>query len=287
MEKKLQTRHKSSFAFNFTIDSDTDNLQGREQGPFRFDFNPPGTTSAGQGAIGSKEKSSSGVENPRTAQDLVVEIQQRTAEPNCTKKKSKKKGAGKKKKGGKRKGKPGDKEGIKNGTGEKQRQQVLPTKPPSPSRIGDGGSQTDNRCLPLVESESNPKCDDAGHGPAAQDDVGEKSTTETLRPPPGFTLESWKDPALSGEERRRRRFGSGVRNMVAIQRSCDARRGMAVGGDSGTEDILGRRRDLARPDCDEARGNRLAQAGVPGDTVGGPSVFSFGFDIGISFNGGS
>ncbi|CAM9571800.1 unnamed protein product [Discosporangium mesarthrocarpum] len=34
------------------------------------------------------------------------------------------------------------------------------------------------------------------------------------RPPPGLTLDSWRDPALTEEERRRRRFGKGVRNMA-------------------------------------------------------------------------
>lgn len=76
--------------------------------------------------------------------------------------------------------------------------------------------------------------------------------------------------------------------MIAIQRSSAARRGTAVGGESEPEGFLGRRRDLIGPDSDRARGDGSIQAAVPGDTaVGGPSVFSFGFDIGISFNGGS
>lgn len=155
--------------------------------------------------------------------------------------------------------------------------------------MGDDGGETINCCIPLgVESDSRPKCDDAGHGSATTDGGDEKTISETLRPPPGFTLESWKDPTLSGEERRRRRFGSGVRNMAAIQRSSDARRGLVVGGESEPERFLGRHGDLVRPDRDKTRGHGSVQAAVPGDTtVGGPSVFSFGFDIGISFNGGS
>jgi hypothetical protein len=37
-------------------------------------------------------------------------------------------------------------------------------------------------------------------------------------PPPGLTLESWRDPTLTEAERRRLKYGSGVRNMKAIQR---------------------------------------------------------------------
>lgn len=287
MEKKLQTRQKTAFAFNFTVDSDTDDLQGREQASFRFDFNPSGTTKVGKGAKESKEKISGGGDNPRAAQDFVVKIEERRAQPNA-KNKSKKKGAGKKKKGGMNKGNYADRHRQEHLTEEQQPQQDLATKPPSSSTMGDRGVQTNNHCLPLVaESDSKPKCDDARRGSATPDNIGEKSASKSLRPPPGFTLESWKDPTLSGEERRRRRFGSGVRNMAAIQRSCDTRRGMVVGGSSEPEEFPGRHGGLVRPDRDRASEHGLVQAVVPGDSVGGPSVFSFGFDIGISFNGGS
>lgn len=288
MEKKLQIKQKAAFAFNFTVDSDdTGDLQGGEQGSFRFDFNPPDTTIDGKGAEESKERSSGGLDNPRAAEDFVVEIEGRSAGPNA-KNKSRKKGAGKKKKGGKRKAKSAEQERIRDRTGEQQPQQDLATKPPSSSPMSDGGGQTNSCRLPLaVESDSKPKSDDARQESATPDNVGEKTNSETLRPPPGFTLESWKDPALSVEERRRRRFGSGVRNMVAIQRSSEAR-GLAAGEESEPEGFNGRHGDLARPDRDRARGHGPVQAAVPGDTtVGGPSVFSFGFDIGISFNGGS
>lgn len=288
LEKKLQNKQKASFAFNFAVDSDTDDLQGREQGSFRFDFNTPSTTGVDRGAKAIKTKHSGGDDNPRAAEDVVVQIEEKRAQPN-TKNKSKKKGAGKKKKGGKRKGKSAEKEGIRDLTGGQQPQQDLGvTELPGSSTMGDGGGQTNNCCLPrVVERESKPICGDAGQGSATSDGVEEKSNSETLRPPPGFTLESWKDPALSGEERRRRRFGSGVRNMAAIQRSCDARREMVAGGEPEPEEFLGRHGGLVRPDRDRAPGHGPVQAAVPGDTAGGPSVFSFGFDIGISFNGGS
>lgn len=287
LEKKLQIKQKAAFAFNFTVDvDDTDDLQGREQGSFRFDFNPPDTAIAGKGAAESKERSSGGCDNPRASEDFVVEIEGRRAGPN-SKNKSKKKGAGKKKKGGKRKAKVAEQERTQDLTGELQPQQDLAPKPPSLSPVGDGGGQTTSCRTPLVEGDSKPKSDDGRQESATPDDVGEKSNnSKTLRPPPGFTLESWKDPALSVEERRRRRFGSGVRNMVAIQRSSDARRGV-VAGESEPEGFLGRHGGLAKPDRDKSRGHRPVQAAVPGENVGGPSVFSFGFDIGISFNGGS
>lgn len=279
MEKKLQLKQKSAFAFNFTVDSDDpDDLQGKEQGSFRFDFNPLDAANVGVGARESMERSSGGRDNPRAAKDFVIEIEERRAGPS-TKNKSKKKGAGKKKKGGKRKAKSAEQARIRHPTGEQQPQQDLATQSPISAAIGDGGGQATN-------CGSQPKSNDAGPGSATPDDVGEKTSSEKLRPPPGFTLESWKDPALSGEERRRRRFGSGVRNMVAIQRSSNARRGLVVGGESEPDGSLGRHGDVARPDRDKARGHGPVQAAVPGD-AGGPSVFSFGFDIGISFNGGS
>eukprot|EP00953_Heterococcus_sp_UTEX-ZZ885_P024583 13441-Heterococcus_DN1.PRE.2 len=40
----------------------------------------------------------------------------------------------------------------------------------------------------------------------------------TKGPPPGLTLESWRDPTLTEAERRRLKYGSGVRNIKAIQR---------------------------------------------------------------------
>lgn len=116
------------------------------------------------------------------------------------------------------------------------------------------------------------------------------------RLPPGLTLESWRDPALTDDERRRRRFGRGVRNMAAIQRRQDARRlSVAPGGGNSGKTTVGRphqdrdgvvgppivvdghgeRKDLGVGSASEARG----------PVSGGSSVFAFGFDIGISFNG--
>ncbi|CAN0503387.1 unnamed protein product [Ectocarpus sp. 12 AP-2014] len=75
--------------------------------------------------------------------------------------------------------------------------------------------------------------------------------------------------------------------MVAIQRSCDARRGLIADGEVGEEKLPERQGEgLGRPGCDRARG--MVGAGSPGSTTGGgSSVFAFGFDIGISFDGGS
>lgn len=104
---------------------------------------------------------------------------------------------------------------------------------------------------------------------------------EASRPSPGLTLESWKDPALTDEERRRRRFGCGVRNMAAIERRSDNRR-------VGLANMSRAVGSHVRP---PANGEAVAESQVESlprrdeDASTGSSVFSFGFDIGISFNG--
>lgn len=303
LEKKLQVRQKTGFSFNFAIDSDADDVQegevcGRgdagERGSFRFDFNPTNTNVSAGISTESKERRGGDGAHPRAVQDFVVEMETRKPQPNG-KKKTKKKGTDKKKKGGKGKGKPAER-GLGGLSGEQQPQAIPPPKARAPSTVVTGGNETNNSPL-ATTSDSGLKRGDAqpgasaAHGLGELSEVGEKTVApETLRPPPGFTLESWKDPALSGEERRRRRFGSGVRNMAAIQRSCDARRGLVADGELNAEEFPGRHGGLLRPDRDRARAGTSGpvQAGIPGGTsAGGSSVFAFGFDIGISFDGGS
>lgn len=113
-------------------------------------------------------------------------------------------------------------------------------------------------------------------------------SSRNRRPPPGLTLESWKDPALTEEERRRRRFGRGVRNMAAIQRSWDARRGdSGVPTDADAVDRLHLESEVGgEPDrSNGVEGDGGVGGGNTAVSGGGSSVFAFGFDIGISFNG--
>lgn len=124
-------------------------------------------------------------------------------------------------------------------------------------------------------------------------------SSSSQRVPPGLTLESWKDPALTDEERRRRRFGRGVRNMAAIQRSQNARRegravvGRAPCGESLPHSAIERPHrhgvEMGNLDmmerCRENNGVGGGSVEADGPVGGGSSVFAFGFDIGISFNG--
>lgn len=264
LEKKLQVRQKSAFAFNFELPKGEACGDGetRETGSFRFDFNPADTKDAARSAPReAKARSIGGGINPRAAQDFVVEVEGRRAQSN-RKNKPKKKGAGKKKKGGKAKGKPAEKV-LRDPAGEDHAQQDSSAKPP------------------MTTGSSTPPVGGDGGALAVAIDVGEETTKKTLRPPPGFTLESWKDPALTVEERRRRRFGSGVRNLAAIQRSCDARRGLVADGEIEAEDSGGKHRDLVQPERVRGRGQQASGSG------GRSSVFSFGFNIDVSFNGGS
>lgn len=292
LEKKLQVRQKTGFAFNFAIDNDAGDAG--ERGSFRFDFNPTNTNVGAGTSTKTKERRSGDGAHPRAVQDFVVEIETRKPQPNG-KKKTKKKGTSKKKKGGKGKDKPAER-GLGGLTGEQPLQATLPPKAGAPSTVATDGNEMSISPPLVATNDSDPKRDhaqpgaSAAHGFVEGNKVGENTAPETLRPPPGFTLESWKDPALSGEERRRRRFGSGVRNMVAIQRSCDARRALVADGELKAEEFPGRHGGLLRPDRDRARASTTGpiQAGVPdGTAAGGSSVFAFGFDIGISFDGGS
>lgn len=281
--KKLQVKQKSAFAFNFAIDSAADELPSGEacseggageRGSFRFGFTPTDTSDAASSA--PREAKARGVGGggiPRAAQDFVVEVEGRRAQPSGKNKPKKKKGAGKKKKGAKAKGKPAEKV-LLDPAGKEHPRQDSATKPPtttvsSTPAEGGGEGRTSDDGASLAE---------------ASGVVGEETTKKNIRPPPGFTLESWKDPALTVEERRRRRFGSGVRNMAAIQRSSDARRGLVADGEVEGEESRGTHRELVLPERDRGRGVGLVQPAASG---GGPSVFSFGFNIDVSFNGGS
>ncbi|CAN0263588.1 unnamed protein product [Ectocarpus fasciculatus] len=290
LEKKLQVKQKTGFAFNFAVDSDADEQQeggGQEEGDacergsFCFNFNPtdasdvPTRVPEGKGRRRSSDASSL-----RAAQDFLIGVEKSGAQPSGHKKR---KGAGKKKKK-KKKGGKGEvqqprEQRCQDPVGEGPEQEIVVDSPTISSHgtVVDGGGEATSSvvvALPAAAaSDSSPKREHKQRPPG-------------LRPPPGFTLESWKDPAITGEERRRRRFGSGVRNMVAIQRSCDARRGFVADGEVREETLPERQGEgLGRPGCDRARG--MVGAGAPGSaTSGGSSVFAFGFDIGISFDGG-
>ncbi|CAM9416376.1 unnamed protein product [Choristocarpus tenellus] len=95
------------------------------------------------------------------------------------------------------------------------------------------------------------------------------------QPPPGLTLDSWKDPTLTDEERHRRRFGRGVRNMVAIQRSGETRRSIGLGGAIGPE--------VGSGICELPVGAGVASSEMAQAATESSSVFAFGFDIGITF----
>ncbi|CAM9114483.1 unnamed protein product [Hapterophycus canaliculatus] len=280
LEKKLHAQQKTGFAFNFAVESDEADLQEDKmlsgasaggQRSFRFAFDPSSTNEIGASTLGeSRSRGGGGGATRRADQGFSIEVeQQRAAQPHG-KNKPRKKRAGKKKKRGKGKGKAAEQKPPQELTAEPSEPAVIAG---PPIAVGDGGGKTGNSLLSLPIT-------------AAKDGNSDSVRREQapLRPPPGFTLESWKDPTLSGEERRRRRFGSGVRNMAAIQRRSDARRDMAANDDL---DIEGS--DLPCTDRETTLG--VVSVGVPADATsgvgGGSSVFAFGFDIGISFDGGT
>ncbi|CBJ29447.1 expressed unknown protein [Ectocarpus siliculosus] len=292
LEKKLQVKQKTGFAFNFAVDSDADEQRqgggqeggdAGERGSFCFNFNPADASAPTcvPESNGAKRRSGD-ASSLRAAQDFLTVVEKSGAQPSGKKKRT---GAGKKKKKKKKKGGKGEAQQSREqksqdpvGEGPEQDNVVDCPTFSGHCTVGDGGGEATSSAvasLPAAAaSDSSPKREHRQRPPG-------------LRPPPGFTLESWKDPAITGEERRRRRFGSGVRNMVAIQRSCDARRGLIPDGEVGEEKLPERQGGgLGRPGCDRARG--MVGAGAPGSTTGGgSSVFAFGFDIGISFDGGS
>ncbi|CAN0320641.1 unnamed protein product, partial [Ectocarpus sp. 13 AM-2016] len=295
LEKKLQVKQKTGFAFNFAVDGDADEqrqgggqegVDAGERGSFCFNFYPADASDAPTRVPESNgaRRRSGDASSLRAAQDSLTVVEKSGVQPSGKKKRT---GAGKKKKKKKKKKKRGKGEAqqsreqkSQDPVGKGPEQEIVVGYPTTSSHdtVGDGGGEATSSTLASLPaaapSDSSPKREHRQRPPG-------------LRPPPGFTLESWKDPAITGEERRRRRFGSGVRNMVAISRSCDARRGLIADGEVREEKLPERQEEgLGRPGCDRARG--MVGAGAPGSTTGGgSSVFAFGFDIGISFDGSS
>lgn len=241
--------------------------------------------------MGGKQHRNGGHADPRGDDDFFVHVGGTSTGPRSAKKKGKRKGGGKKK-GGKGKGKDaGNPDRHPAGaTGSPTNGTVFVM--PSPAVATNEGCQSDGNLSLGVGNDSSERSEPVQQQPgtdtpglARPDAVRMASSPVSVvtRPPPGLTLESWKDPALTGEERRRRRFGRGVRNMAAIQRSRDARRGPRVGAaDLAAEEVVpdnNYQGGLAKPDPDRARGES--------SRTSGSSVFAFGFDIGISFNEGS
>lgn len=310
MERKLQVKQKTEFAFNFDLVGDEDGLEGgqackggnsNERNSFRFGFNPTENPVGLGASVGGKQHRSGGDVDPRADDDFVVRVSGTGTAPRSAQKKGKRKGGGKKKKGGKGKGKgaenlhrnPTENELSRKsdeviGSRTKDAAIVVPpcavaTDEEECQPDGDISLQMGKDSSERAQLQQQPETDPAG---LAQPDG---CLTESLpmppavaRPPPGLTLESWKDPALTGEERRRRRFGRGVRNMAAIHRSRDARRGAGVEAEDLLAEVVADNNShgvLAKPDPDRIHGQPSRGSGS--------SVFAFGFDIGISFNDGS
>lgn len=301
LEKKLQVKQKTGFAFNFDLVADENGLEegdaregggSNERESFRFGFNPTETPTRVSTSVGGKQHRSDADANPRGDDDFFVHVIGTSTAPRSAKKKGKRKGGGKKKKAGKGKGK-----GAENTDGH------VAENEPNRERDEATGSPTEHAAIvmppPAVATKKGCQSDGdtslgGGNNPSeGAEPVQQQPGTETLglarldagrtesfpktRPPPGFTLESWKDPALTGEERRRRRFGRGVRNMAAIQRSRDARRGAGVGASDLAAEEVAPHNNSNQPDRARGEPNRAS----------GSSVFAFGFDIGVSFNEGS
>lgn len=303
-------KQKTGFAFNFDLVEDEGLEEGDARGgstereSFRFEFNPTETPGDVGTSVGDKQHRCGGDADPREDDDFVVHVVSGTSTaPRSAKKKGKRKAGGKKKKSGKGKGKGAgnpDRHPAENelnrerdeSTGSQTKDAAIVV--PSPALATNEGCQSDGVISLGMRNDSpegaaplqqQPGTDAVGH---AQPDAGRMEPSPVpvvARPPPGLTLESWKDPALTLEERRRRRFGRGVRNMAAIQRSRDARRGAGVeAADLAAEEVVpdsntgSNQGGLAKPDPDRARGES--------SRASGSSVFAFGFDIGISFNEG-
>ena len=292
-------KQKSGFAFNFELVGDEDGLDegdarkgggSKERESFRFGFNPTETHGGAGTSVGDEQHRSGGDANPRRDDEFLVHVRGTGTAARSAKKKGKRRGGGKKKRSGKGKGKgagnsdrhPAENE-LKHirdeATGFPAK--AAPIVLPSPAIATNEGYQSDGNISLRVGNDSSegieavqqqPRTDTLG---LSWPDVGRTESSPKTRPPPGLTLESWKDPALTGEERRRRRFGRGVRNMAAIQRSRDARRGAGVGAvDLAAEKVVPDKTCI-EPDRALGESNRAS----------GSSVFAFGFDIGISFNG--
>lgn len=314
LERKLERKHRTGFSFNFELDDYGDKAKENDpggRGSFRFGFNPNITPVDVDGASNSKAGRASGAASQTPiAEGFVVNA---TGETSVTATARKKKGTSKKKKRGKGNKKAAGqmkhdlaKDALEGGRG------AAEGSPPkctarTPSAAADQAINRTNEVLPLAEYSRDTSQDrELKQQPAlgapklssGESDYRHIPRVPTMvRPPPGLTMESWKDPALTSEERRRRRFGRGVRNMTAIQRSRDARRGALIpDGEMPSDSFAEDQHGLAPQNLNQARAAGLVGDRSPdgdqfrgggGDKRGASSVFAFGFDIGISFDGGS
>lgn len=265
------------------------------RGSFRFGFDPPDTSNGAEisASVGGRKERETSPPDER----FVIDVQESAHARLKAQKKNK--GTGKKKKKKKGKGKRVEEDPRHQPQAPPVQEVATGTSATSatmsvPSGTADRtGVPTNDYLSTTVASGSSEEARSTElPGPAPPELSKPESPAQSFlpvpaiaRPPPGLTMESWKDPALTGEERRRRRFGRGVRNLAAIQRSCDARRGAAnAQGAAVAEGVPDREVGVARPDPDRARDE---EGSIANGAPGGSSVFSFGFDIGISFNGGS
>ena len=301
---KLRARQKTGFAFNFNLDADREvsleenfaEDEAGERNSFRFGFglseDPAVEDNTETLPRPSRGKTGGVGASPKLVQDgFDLDVRESVAQAGAVRQKKKKPSGKKKRKGkGKAKGK---------GKGKAK-------------EIGDEGY--DDAVEPSTEIKTTPlsltadAAINASANPASEGDSEIKQSTNlpnslplgidnhvppshslsplpaVSRTPPGLTLESWKDPALTIDERRRRRFGRGVRNLAAIQRSCESRKGLsATSGEMPEKNVSVNDGRIARPDPNQARDvEGLLETGVST----GSSVFAFGFDIGITFNGG-
>lgn len=277
MEKKLDAR-KKGFAFNFSPTSEADTLPQENAGSheaFRFSFKPEHLPAGGD-SFSAHSGHTPAVE--RLSADLR-EFSRRSPTSRRTRTKKKKK---------KKKTKQVDKkcqdEEVVAPAGNHDHPVICNTHDTGRSGAGDSHEVRDEVSqLPQHRArrsdDTNVSCTSAAgttvppHRPisATQDAHNDARVDRPSgRPPPGLTLDSWKDPALSDEERWRRRFGRGVRNITAIQRSRDARK--TSNSPSGSK--------ASAKCCDENSDTGRCRAAAPA-----ADVFAFGFDIGIQFGG--
>lgn len=299
MRTKLQVRQQTGFAFNFKLDEDPHAKdKAREQEPFHSRFSLSDSASY-------REKDAEGVRSSRV-DGFGIDLRESVSQPTVVKQK-KKKPSGKKRHKGKTKRKGKCKgQGTVDSDNDSAAQAYREAETVIQSTTVNFSSGTHSQPAGSLDSKIN------GINPSSEwGDVVETPQSITLpnlpskgigdvvppsqslsplpaisRPPPGLTLESWKDPALTVDERRRRRFGRGVRNLAAIQRSCESRKGIPVS--SGelmmTEKMAGADERGVKSDTDRIR---QVESLVENEGPMRSSVFAFGFDIGISFNGGS
>lgn len=301
---KLQVRQKTGFAFNFNLDEDLqakDEAHERESFRSGFSSSDPALYKANTFAA-NREKDTEDVRSTRV-DGLGIDLRESMSQLTVAKQK-KKKPPGKRRRKGKKKGKGKCKgqgtvdSGYDSATQAYQDETIIPS---TIVKFSSGTPSQPAGSLDRKISNVNPSSESGDvvetpqpitllNLPSAgiRDVVPRSQSLSPLsaisRPPPGLTLESWKDPALTMDERRRRRFGRGVRNLVAIQRSCESRKGLPASSGELQAMIAGDDDRSIKSDTDRMR--QMESLVENGDPTGS-SVFAFGFDIGISFNGGS